>query len=379
MHDSLMCPLTLEILRDPVTAEDGHCYEREAIINWLQNHNTSPLTDESISIEGLRPSHTVKKLVNEFEQANRSKNYQFKLGIDVKIKRRQALFHTFGKSIYEAEWMNNDQNKPRIVLMKIDGARAKKEASFYVKLTCHPNIVRTFGFVDNNETNEEVTAVSLLQEFASEGNLYEIVQDMQLDEKVLLVMFLQVIDAMIFLAYNGVIHGDLACCNVLVFRLDPNEPQRNIVKVTDFGISRHSSLYAPTNTSARTTINIVPTRYVAPEVLLNEQYSEKSDVYSMGVLIWEAYSRGKIPWTSISSDDEVKRRVVRGEKLTKPNNCSANIWSIVEKCFTFDVTARPTFNELKNNLTRLCSEDTMNSVIKINVKFENKYLFSFLL
>lgn len=86
MHDSLLCPLTLEIFRDPVTAEDGHCYERAAIISWLEEHNTSPLTGEFISSEGLRPSHTLKKLIDEFEQTNRSKNYQFKIGVDVKVK-----------------------------------------------------------------------------------------------------------------------------------------------------------------------------------------------------------------------------------------------------------------------------------------------------
>ncbi|CAF1624885.1 unnamed protein product, partial [Didymodactylos carnosus] len=61
---------------------------------------------------------------------------------------------------------------------------------------------------------------------------------------------------------------------------------------------------------------------VAPEVLANEQYSEKSDVYSMGVLMWEAYSKGNIPWSQGISDDEVKRQVTKGEKLQKPKNCS---------------------------------------------------------
>ena len=365
MHDSLLCPLTLEVFREPVIAEDGHSYERHAIISWLRQHNTSPLTSEHISIEGLRPNRTLKKLVDEFEQVNRSKNYQFKLGVDIKVKRRQALFHTFGKSIYEAEWLKDDQNKPRIVLMKIDGARAKKEASFYADLTRHPNIVRTFGLVDSAETDEEATAVTLLQEYAPEGNLYEVIQDIRLDENVFQVMFLQVIESMIFLAYNGVIHGDLACRNVLVFRLDQNEPHRNVVKLTDFGISRHSQLYAPTNTSARTTINIIPTRYAAPEVLLSEQYSEKSDVYSMGVLMWEAYSRGRLPWSTISSDEDVKQRVIRGEILQKPNNCSSQMWSVIEKCFALDPKTRLTFNDLKDSIIKMHSDDPVRMTMLV--------------
>jgi RIO-like serine/threonine protein kinase len=42
----------------------------------------------------------------------------------------------------------------------------------------------------------------------------------ELNENVLIQMFPQIIDAMIFLAYNHVVHGDLVCRNVLVFRFD---------------------------------------------------------------------------------------------------------------------------------------------------------------
>ena len=40
----LSCPITLEIMRDPVMAPDGHTYEREAIEAWLTRHTTSPCT-----------------------------------------------------------------------------------------------------------------------------------------------------------------------------------------------------------------------------------------------------------------------------------------------------------------------------------------------
>jgi hypothetical protein len=38
------CPITTEIMDDPVFAMDGHTYEREAIATWFQMHDTSPLT-----------------------------------------------------------------------------------------------------------------------------------------------------------------------------------------------------------------------------------------------------------------------------------------------------------------------------------------------
>lgn len=43
-----LCPLTSELPLDPVTAEDGHCYEREAITHWLRKKRTSPRTKASM-------------------------------------------------------------------------------------------------------------------------------------------------------------------------------------------------------------------------------------------------------------------------------------------------------------------------------------------
>ncbi len=59
-------------------------------------------------------------------------------------------------------------------------------------------------------------------------------------------------------------------------------------------------------------------RYVAPEILstnvTSDDYTEKSDVYSMGVFMWEDYSRGTIPWSKISDDNDL----INGELL--PNH-----------------------------------------------------------
>jgi len=55
------------------------------------------------------------------------------------------------------------------------------------------------------------------------------------------------------LAYNGVVHGDLACRNVLIFRFDPIEPKKNLVKLTDFGLSRFSKIYSSVIGSVSTT------------------------------------------------------------------------------------------------------------------------------
>lgn len=346
-----LCPITHQLFNDPVLAEDGHTYERDAIVQWIQKHGTSPVTRQPLNINQLRSNCTIKNLVDEI----RSKDYYFKLDTHVKKKSRRALFQAHGKTVWEAEWIG--KNGPPICLMKINGVKALKEASFYEKMTRHPHIVKTYGIVDEPA---DVTShsIMLLQEYASEGNLFELLQEQSSvpDSNILCEMFVQISDAMVFLAHNQIVHGDLACRNVLVFRYDANESKNNLVKLTDFGLSRGSSMYAPVGTTSTTTLTIVPIRYAAPEVLSNSNnrnsYTEKSDVFSMGVLMWEGYSKGEMPWSNIETDHEVTQKVINGERLQQPSKCNDRMWSIVLKCMSQQPNDRLSFNELKRQLLR---------------------------
>ncbi|CAF1391839.1 unnamed protein product [Adineta steineri] len=357
IESTLLCPITHQIFKDPVLAEDGHTYERESIVQWVQNHGTSPLTRQPLNINQLRSNIIVKNIVEEF----RSKSFQFKLDVHIKKKTRRALFQAHGKTVWEAEWIGKD-GAP-ICLMKINGVKALKEASFFEAMTRHPYIVKTHGIVDES-VGTPSNSILLLQEFAPEGNLFELLQEQTSvpEPNVLCEMFVQISDAMVFLAHNQIVHGDLACRNVLVFRYDANEPKNNLVKLTDFGLSRGSSMYAPVGSSSTTTLTIVPVRYAAPEVLIDcnnrNSYTEKSDMFSMGVLMWEGYTKGEMPWSSIENDNDVSRKVRNGERLNQPPKCSDAMWSLILKCMLQGPNDRPTFKELKHQLLELMLNST---------------------
>ncbi|CAF1263406.1 unnamed protein product [Rotaria sordida] len=302
--DSCKCPITNEIFEDPVVGDDGHTYERKAVTEWLTRNGTSPITRQPMNIDSLKPNYTVKKMIEELRSVSQPQQaqYRFELDVDIGKTRARPLFQGFGKSIYEVEWIN--RKGPPIILLKIDGAKANREASFYVQLGCHPNIVRTFGLVQCNPGS-----VMLLQECAPHGDLSELLREngFKPTERVLRKIFQQICDAMICLVDNGITHGDLACRNVLVFRLNPIEPKENLVKLTDFGLTRGSTVYSMIDSPSMSTMTIIPVRYAAPEILQNPDrisYSEKSDVYSMGVLMWEACSYGQLPYSSLHSDDD---------------------------------------------------------------------------
>lgn len=64
-ESDLVCPITLEIFRDPVKATDGHIYEREAIEKWIVDHGTSPITRETLKINELIPQSQLKQICLE--------------------------------------------------------------------------------------------------------------------------------------------------------------------------------------------------------------------------------------------------------------------------------------------------------------------------
>lgn len=68
-----LCPITQELMLDPVIACDGHTYERRAIDEWLRQHNTSPLTSQQLENRTLLPSHTLKRMIREFIDNNQPK------------------------------------------------------------------------------------------------------------------------------------------------------------------------------------------------------------------------------------------------------------------------------------------------------------------
>ncbi len=70
----------------------------------------------------------------------------------------------------------------------------------------------------------------------------------------------------------------------------------------------------------------------------------------MGVLMWEAYSRGALPWSKVEKDAEVIRNVMNSVYLPQPPNCSSKYWDIIIKTWSKLPHDRPTFEQLKRLL-----------------------------
>ena len=67
--ENFICPITQTIMVDPVMCEDGITYERSAITQWLQSHNTSPVTRQYIS-SNLIPNIALRNTISDYQKQN---------------------------------------------------------------------------------------------------------------------------------------------------------------------------------------------------------------------------------------------------------------------------------------------------------------------
>ena len=67
--DDYVCPITSEIMTDPVSTLDGYTYERTAITEWLRTKNTSPSTGATLETTILIPNLSLRSMIRSFVEA----------------------------------------------------------------------------------------------------------------------------------------------------------------------------------------------------------------------------------------------------------------------------------------------------------------------
>ncbi len=64
--DGFLCPITQDLLNDPVMLLDGHTYERKAIVDWLKRSDRSPLTNEVLPATTMLDNYALKSAIENF-------------------------------------------------------------------------------------------------------------------------------------------------------------------------------------------------------------------------------------------------------------------------------------------------------------------------
>ncbi|KAL5274667.1 CSK family protein [Megaselia abdita] len=226
-------------------------------------------------------------------------------------------------------------DKVAVKMLKDSGAAQKFLAEASVMTTLeHENLVKFIGLVFTNKH------IYLVTEFMSKGSLVDYLRSrgrLHITKKDQINFAYDTCSGMEYLETKKVVHRDLAARNVLI-------SENCTAKVSDFGLAREECYNLE--------VGKLPIKWTAPEALKGGRFSNKSDMWSFGILLWEIYSFGRVPYPRIPLADVVKH-VEIGYKMEAPEGCPPEVYEMMRQSWDLNPVKRPTFFELKTKLLQL--------------------------
>jgi len=194
----------------------------------------------------------------------------------------------------------------------------------------HSNVVQFQGYCIHKDQ------VMLVTELCEGGSLYSLISsNMPMNRALVMKIIKGSASGIHHLHKEGIIHRDLAARNILLTAsLDP--------KVSDFGMSR--ILDNTEDNPQKTEATVGPVKWMSPELLKHRLYSEKSDAWSFGVIIYEVASR-KGPYATYSPI-QVSIGVATREITLEPSPNYPELGILQRKCMQYEPKDRPNFTEI---------------------------------
>lgn len=193
----------------------------------------------------------------------------------------------------------------------------------------HQNIVRLIGIAVQKQP------IMIVMELVSGGSLLTFLRTRaaNLSSRTLLAMCRDAAGGMRYLESKNCIHRDLAARNCLV-------GDDNIVKISDFGMSREEEEYIVSGGMKQ-----IPIKWTAPEALNFGKYTSLCDVWSYGVLMWEIFSKGDTPYAGMSNS-RAREKIDTGYRMPAPEGCSEEVYALMLRCWEYEPEKRPHFHQI---------------------------------
>eukprot|EP00826_Nyctotherus_ovalis_P052798 TRINITY_DN6763_c0_g1_i6.p1 TRINITY_DN6763_c0_g1~~TRINITY_DN6763_c0_g1_i6.p1 ORF type:complete len:573 (+),score=137.58 TRINITY_DN6763_c0_g1_i6:94-1719(+) len=250
-----------------------------------------------------------------------SSSYQFK---------KQLGQGSYG-SVYEAVHKKTRERRAiKLINRSLIGRSKEGELLSEIKVLKemdHPNIMKIYEFASDKNS------YYIVQEYISGGELFdEIVKRRYFNEQDAAYVVRQLLSAVTYCHSKGVVHRDLKPENILIDSILGNGQIR--IKVIDFG----TALFLSPNENISETLGTP--YYIAPEVI-NGEYNEKCDVWSIGVIMFILLS-GSPPFNG-ENDDEILESVKKGNYLLQGKaweSISRNAKDLLRKMLTYDPKKR---------------------------------------
>jgi len=241
---------------------------------------------------------------------------------DKYVKGEKIGSGSFG-TVYEAKNLIFNNTVAMKVIAKnddMDNEYIKNELNILKKLS-HPNIVRIYEFYES-ENN-----YYLINEFCNGGELYNYINKNNLNEQQLSIIFYQVFSGLCYLHENDILHRDMKPENILISKKEIDlltDEEYFWIQIIDFDCAKIFEQNKKDN------IIVGSIYYLAPEVL-NRDYNEKCDTWSVGVILY-MFLVGKPPFNGLNNEEiinsiKTKEYDESNEKLIQ---CSPEVRDLIK-------------------------------------------------
>ncbi|XP_071334580.1 mitogen-activated protein kinase kinase kinase 7 isoform X1 [Trachinotus anak] len=238
--------------------------------------------------------------------------------------------------VCKAKWKGKD-----VAIKTIESESERK--AFIVELrqlsrVNHPNIVKLYGSCNN--------PVCLVMEYAEGGSLYNVLHGAEplpyYTASHAMSWCLQCSQGVAYLhgmKPKALIHRDLKPPNLLLVA------GGTVLKICDFGTACDIQTHMTNNKGSAA--------WMAPEVFEGNNYSEKCDVFSWGIILWEVITRRK-PFDEIGGPAfRIMWAVHNGTRPPLIKNLPKPIESLMTRCWSKDPSQRPSMEEIVKIMTHL--------------------------
>ncbi|XP_041986159.1 ALK tyrosine kinase receptor isoform X2 [Aricia agestis] len=218
------------------------------------------------------------------------------------------------------------------------------EAAIMAKFN-HPNIVHLIGVCFERHPRY------IVLELLAGGDLKKFLRESRpkperasaLTMKDLILCSMDIAKGCRYLESKRFIHRDIAARNCLLTSRGPGR----VVKIADFGMARdiYRSDYYKKGGKA-----MLPIKWMPPEAYIDGVFTCKTDIWSYGVLLWEVFSMGVMPYTGCANR-EVMELVSGGGRLDKPFvGCPNEVYRLMCDCWNPSPDERPNFSMVYDRL-----------------------------
>ncbi|XP_050538049.1 mitogen-activated protein kinase kinase kinase 13-A isoform X2 [Daktulosphaira vitifoliae] len=253
------------------------------------------------------------------------------------------------ESISDLQWLGSGaqgavfSGKLKNEIVAVKKVREQKETDIrHLRKLNHPNIVQFRGVCT------QAPCYCIVMEYCPYGPLYNLLRDGEEIPPVRLVSWAkQIASGMHYLHVNKIIHRDLKSPNVLI-------GQQEMVKISDFGTSREWNEISTKMSFAGTVA------WMAPEIIRNEPCSEKVDIWSYGVVLWELMTC-ETPYRDVDSSAIIWGVGSNSLHLPIPSSCPDGFRLLIKQCWAAKPRNRPSFKHIMMHLDIASSQVLANT------------------